>query len=143
MDVARTATDRDCTFFNDDPRVGRIHWYRAPDDAKFFPTYHKWGHLCWYSYPWESSGVGEVYGTREQWNPGFTPPTVAGQHFCGPLEAFQEGCTFDPDVNVERDTWGVAKACADAPDCFILMEESYHPLILQEDGTGISPEGCH
>jgi hypothetical protein len=141
MDIARTSTDRDCSFFRDNPTSATIHWYRAAPDALVFPGVHKINHLAWYSFPWQATGVGENYGTPEVWNNGFTPPTASGQHYYGPLEYFQDGAPFDSSVNIPRDTWGLAIACG-TPDCYILEEPSYAPLILQEDGSGIFKEVC-
>jgi hypothetical protein len=141
MDICRTCTDRDCSFFKDDPTVATIHWYRAPSGAKVFPVAHKINHLNWYSQPWFAGGVGENYGTPEKWNNGFTPPTSTGQNYFGPIEYFQNGAPFDSSVTIPRDTWGLAIGCG-TPDCYILEEPDYNPLILQEDGTGILKELC-
>jgi hypothetical protein len=135
MDLARTCTTRPCQFF-DDPSAPwvTIKWYRAASDAKWFPTPHKWGHLAWYSFPWEATGVGEIYGTPERWSNGFTPPTSTGQSYYGPLQYFQAGCPFDPFLTVPRDTWGLAIACTGPSDNFVLLEDAYNPVVLTEDG---------
>lgn len=111
MDVARTCTDRDCQFFRDGGPVATIHWYRCAPDALNFPVAHKIPHLAWFTQPWTAEGVGEVYGSKETYNNGFTPPTSRGIDFYGPLEYFQLGAPFDPSVNVDRDPWGLATDC--------------------------------
>lgn len=141
MDIGRTAYQRDSTFFTDDGRAIPIKWYRAPDTAAFFPFAHKWGSLYWYSFPWTATGVGENYGSAVTYSNGFTPPTALGTGFFGPAEYFRDGCKFDSTVDVPRDTWGLAKACA-VPDCFILLEPAYNPIMLLEDGRGFEPEIC-
>lgn len=135
MDIARTATIRECQFFTDPtaPAV-KIKWYRAAPDAKWFPVAHKWGHLAWYTHPWTATGVGEIYGTPEKWSNGFTPPTSTGQGFFGPVEFFKDGCPYDPTLNVMRDTWGLAVACTGPRDNFILLEPDYNPVMLMETG---------
>lgn len=111
MDLARTATIRDCKFFHDSDVTVKVKWYVAPDNAKFFPEPHKVNHLAWYTEPWKSKGVGEVYASKEVWSNGLTPPNVTGQDFFGPVEYFRHGAPFDPSIHVDRDFWGLAVAC--------------------------------
>jgi len=142
MDIGRFAYDTKVLFFRDSSVETTMHWYRAADDAKYFPQPHKWGSLLWYSRPWEATGVGEIYGEPRKFNNGFTPPTSRGQDYFGPLEFFQDGCPFDSGVNVPRDNWGLAKSCTDLADCFILVEGADQGVIEAEDGGYLQPEDC-
>ena len=137
MDVARSCSKRDARFFFDDGRSITLRWYRAPSNAKTFPTQHKWGHLTWYTSPWMATGVGEVYDSPDRYFHGFTPPTACGDAFFGNLSDFQNGASFDPATNVNRDVWGIPVACGCQPDRFLLLEAAYKPLLLQEDGFAI------
>lgn len=137
MDVARFPYDHECVMFRDGGPQVTLHWYPAPPNAKVFPASHKFNCLNWYSRPWLADGVGEIYGPRDKYNGGVTPPTVDGQDYCGTLDDFQQGPAFNPLVNVPRDVWGVATCCSDGePINYILEEPSSHPVILLEDGTG-------
>ncbi len=137
MDIARTATTRACRFFFDNGTEATINWYRAPVGAKVFPGVHKWNHLAWYARPWEATGVGEVYGSKEKYSKGFTPPTATGQAFFGSLEDMQNGASFNPLSFTPRDTWGLALACHGIADNFILLEPDYNPVLLAENGDFI------
>jgi hypothetical protein len=137
MDVGRFCYSTEAQFFRDDPRTATIRWYRAADDAEFFPTAHKWGQLSWYTEPWAATGVGEVYGAKRVWSNGFTPPTATGQGHFGALEDFQLGAAFDASSSTPRDPWGLADACGGGDPGLLLQEPAYKPLILQEDGSWI------
>jgi len=115
MDISRFATRHDAIFFRDSNIVIPIKWYRAPEGAKFFPVPHKWGHLSWYSRPWEATGVGEIYGAADRWFNGATPPGVTGEHFHGTLEDYENGCKFDPDHLTPRTPFGLPTECTGGP----------------------------
>lgn len=140
MDFARSSTKHDAIIFRDDSRPITIRWYNAPPGAKVFPTRHKWGHLSWYTSPWEATGVGEVYDSPDRWSNGFTPPTATGQSYFGALADFQEGPLFDGSVNVPRDDWGLAIACPGCCKDSILLETSLPYITMTEDGKCIALE---
>lgn len=140
MDVVRTCSKRLCRFFYDDTREIQIKWYRSPVNAKCFPTAHKWGHLAWYSQPWLAEGVGEVYDAKEKWSNGFTPPSATGQRFFGLLTNFQNGASFDPAVDVQRDQWGLALDCPGCCKAVILLESDSGFIALTEDNNCIAVE---
>ena len=140
MDVVRNGYSRPACFFRDDTRQATIQWYHAPPGAKCFPTPHKWGSIFWYKFPWEADGVGEVYGSPYKYSQGETPPTVDGQQFCGRLEDFQNGCKFDPDINVVRDVFGVAECCAKPDPGYVYLKEPLTGFWVTEDGSFVSLE---
>lgn len=141
MDFGRFGYDRGCSFFRDDDTEIPIHWYVAPEGAEVFPDTHKFSQLGWYSFPWEAQGVGENYDASIIRSRPITPPSAKGKSYFGDLADFQNGCTFDPDRNVQRDIWGLATACC--PDCepILLLEGENKPPLLQEDLGTILLEG--
>lgn len=142
MDIGRYCYRTDARFFHDDPRTATIRWYIAPEGAKTFQARHCWSQLGWRTAPWLADDVGEVYGAPKTFSRGSTPPTATGQGVFGDEQSFVQGSTFDPEVNVERDRWGLAVQCTDLPDCFILLEDDEEMVVLMEDEEVMLPEIC-
>lgn len=141
MDFGRFGYKRDCRFFRDDDRLIPIQWYVAPEGAEIFPDVHKFSQLGWYSAPWEATGIGESYDASVIRNRPVTPPTSQGKGYFGELADFQFGAAFNPDTEIERDVWGLAKACCEDCQPVLLMEGENKPPLLQEDGGTILLEG--
>lgn len=138
MDLARAGAKRDAQFFTDASQQNvTIRWYQCPPNAKVFPTQHKWGKLDWYTQPWAADGVGEVYDAKQSYSPRETPEGVTGQSYFGPLEYFQNGVTYDPEVNTPRRDDGIAEGCVDCEGNFIAIESGECAFVLEEDAARI------
>jgi len=142
MDIGRYCYSTEARFFRDSEVTIPIRWYRAHPDAMTFPTPHKFKMLGWEHSPHQREGLGEIYGAPALFSEGSTPPTALGQGLFGDLESFRQGSLFDPDLDVQRDRWGVAKDCSTVPDCFILLESTEPAIILLENNTPALPEIC-
>lgn len=138
MDFGRFPYDTKCRFFANEPRETDIKWYAAATTAKCFPVPHKFGQLRWVSEPWLAEGVGEVYGSPDRFNGATAPPGLVGDHYFGPVEGFQQGLNYDPEVITPRNNFGLALGCLPADMAAVmLMEEFGEPPVLMEDQSFI------
>lgn len=112
-DVVRSCYTRQCEFYQQGGPVGKILWYRAPHGALPLPIESSFMSLNWSTYPFEYTGVGEVYTGPPKWSNGRTPPTAHGISYFGDPNYFLAGQPWDPSgPSVPRDPWGLAAACS-------------------------------
>lgn len=112
-DVVRSCYTRQCNFYTAGGPTGRIIWYRAPQGALPLPIESSFMSLNWSMYPFEFTGVGEVYTGPPKWSNGRTPPTATGKSYFGDPNYFLAGQPWNPNGPiVPRDPWGLAVQCS-------------------------------
>ena len=119
MDYLRACYETECRFFGDSNATAKIRWCFAADDAEVFPAVHRFGSGNWSSPnvasgllgPLDWPGPGEVLGSPRTWVLGILPAGADGKHFCGTLDQFNGGATFDPAADFAYTPAGLLAAC--------------------------------
>lgn len=124
--------------FADSDETVEVEYFFAPEGAKPLPFPHVFAPLRWEPDPWESVGLGEVYGEPNVFVPGKAPPCLTGQDWFGDQDKFLNGTTFDEDKEPTiRDHFGRV------PDCFGMECEPIHCTGEAGDPVSVLPYGAY
>lgn len=123
MDLLRSCYTAPMKFFTDSDVTVNVRWFWCPDDARPFPSHHRFGSANWDSDrlgrepPGEVTGVPHPYDKGKNsgvwWGP-FLAFASDGKHFCGPLSGFTDGTPY-PGVPLGTDSREHSQCCLRIP----------------------------
>jgi len=109
MDYIRSCYTTHYRLWQGQPDDVRVRWYFAAPGARLFPELNQM-----YSSVWDDAStertVGDV-GFKHRWSNGKDTLHVPGDHFCGPLEAWENGGILGTTPPIEVDADGSSECC--------------------------------
>jgi len=111
IDYSRHCYHTEAKLWRDRDTLTPITWFRAADDAEFFPGVTFMGSVRTWERPDDNVPyLGERPNTF-QYSKGAPPTTYLGDHFCGRLEDFEDGGETDVSEEMETNAFGAAPCC--------------------------------
>ena len=109
MDLLRTCYRHRVYWDDAKTRSSQIIWYRAADDALWFPHPHVFSSERYDTVHWWNDGAGEDELTGPTYSKGAPPGPFLGQSFCGPAEWYLGAPSNAPPL--ARDLFGLPACC--------------------------------
>jgi hypothetical protein len=116
MDLLRTCYTHKVFWDNSKTRSSKIIWYRASDNADFFPYPHVFSSERYDTIHWFNDGAGEDELSGPTYYKGMPPARFTGQNFCGDPSWFLGAPSDAPPLELDENGWPV---CCN-------IEESYY-----------------
>jgi len=91
-------------FFRDEPdRLSSIIWSFVEDGTPAFPVEHRFASLNYGVEGSTDNELGEVIGASRPWRNGSRFGAGSGDHYCGDLHDFFDGCVMEPPYALPPD----------------------------------------